>query len=472
MAADTEKLGSATMAELQGMVDAAARASGAVGAQVSVIVGDRRSDFVYGSANAELNIPMTVDTVTQVGSVTKVFNAALIVALAEEGKVGLDVPVVKYIPDLKLADERAQNTVTLRQLLSMSSGLDNGPYKPLKGLNALAEYVSGLRDIPQVFPPGTGYGYSNAGICVAGYVAQKVTGEAWDTLIRERIFEPAGLQHAITLAEDLPYFRVSVGHLPAQNGKAATVLRPWYISQGMGPAGSTLAMSAHDLASFGQIFVNGGKAGNGTRVLSETAVKTMMTPTTDVPIAVPVWGVGDKWGLGPNMSKWGDKVVWGHAGGNRSGVSQLLWLPERHAVLAFVLNAPGALDGFSTRMFGGFSQAVFGVSGPKLSPPDPPLHVAEPKRFVGTYVRYGMRYEITAEADRLHYKQINLGLGTPGEVLGVLIEGDLISLGGDRFMVKIPAVPDGGLPLAFFGRDSAGRALNLVDPMFAARRVD
>src|SRR6185437_9227995 len=251
MAADTEKLGSATMAELQGMVDAAARASGAVGAQVSVIVGDRRSDFVYGSANAELNIPMTVDTVTQVGSVTKVFNAALIVALAEEGKVGLDVPVVKYIPDLKLADERAQNTVTLRQLLSMSSGLDNGPYKPLKGLNALAEYVSGLRDIPQVFPPGTGYGYSNAGICVAGYVAQKVTGEAWDTLIRERIFEPAGLQHAITLAEDLPYFRVSVGHLPAQNGKAATVLRPWHISQGMGPAGSTLAMSAHDLASFG-----------------------------------------------------------------------------------------------------------------------------------------------------------------------------------------------------------------------------
>ena len=70
-----QKIGGATIAELQRIVDAAAARSGAVGVQVSVILGNQRADFVAGTANAELGLPMTVQTVIQVGSTTKVLNA-------------------------------------------------------------------------------------------------------------------------------------------------------------------------------------------------------------------------------------------------------------------------------------------------------------------------------------------------------------------------------------------------------------
>lgn len=227
------------------------------------------------------------------GSVGKVLNAAIVVSLAEEGKLALDEPVVKYVPDLRIADRRAQQSITLRQLLSMSSGLDLGPYTELgPGAEGLAKYVASLGTLRQAFPPGQGFGYSNAGI--SGYAAQLVSGESWDTLVRKRIFEPAGLKHAVTLAADLPYQRVSLGYVPAKGGKSASVIRLWYITQSQAPAGSTLAMSAHDLASFGQLFLNGGKTANGTRVLSEKAVNTMMTSTTDVPVAVATFGLGKK----------------------------------------------------------------------------------------------------------------------------------------------------------------------------------
>jgi hypothetical protein len=161
----------------------------------------------------------------------------------------------------------------------------------------------------------------------------------------------------------------------------------------------------------------------------------------------------------------------GHAGGTRCGASQLVWLPQKRGVLAFALNTLAAFDVFTTRMLGDFSHAIFGVSAPTLVLPKPPLRIDNCKRFVGTYVRNGMRYEIREKGGRLHYQETYLGLGVPGEVLGVVVEGDLTSLGGDRFLVMRPA-PAYGIPIASFGDDGQGRAANLVVPNFATRRVN
>src|SRR5689334_5305166 len=81
------RIGTATVEQLRRIVNHAAAASGAVGVQVSVILGDHRADFAWGSANAELGTPMTTETVVQIGSVTKVFNAAMIMTLVDEGKL-------------------------------------------------------------------------------------------------------------------------------------------------------------------------------------------------------------------------------------------------------------------------------------------------------------------------------------------------------------------------------------------------
>src|SRR5262249_54303227 len=107
-----DRIGKTTVAELQRIVDRAASASGAVGVQVSGILGDARADFVAGSANVELGTPMTPETVIQIGSTTKVLNAAMIMTLVEQGVLDLEKPVKTWLPDLKLADQTAAESIT------------------------------------------------------------------------------------------------------------------------------------------------------------------------------------------------------------------------------------------------------------------------------------------------------------------------------------------------------------------------
>lgn len=463
--------------ELQAMVNDAVASSGAIGAQVSVISGDERIDLCAGLANLELNSPMTADTISQVGSVTKVFNASLVMTLVEENKLDLDTPVIQYVPNLRLPDTEALNTLTLRHLLSMSSGLDQGPYHEHgRGEDALARFVDAMGDIPQLFPPGQGFGYSNAGTNIAGYVAERVTGVGWDALIRRRILDPAGLAHSTTLAEELPFYRVSVGHSRAQNGQPAKVVRPWYITRSQGPSGSTLTMNAHNLASFGQIFINNGKAADGRRVLAESSVKTMMTPHTDVPVGASLVCIGEKWGLGPSMDRWGNTVVWGHAGGNRSGSSRFSWLPDKRGVLSTVVNTVDADEGFTTRILQDVSRAVFGV-GPSLpAAVEPVVRLENPERFIGQFERYGTRHEITEEAGRLRFRQFSLGSGKVAEALGLIYDTALTPLGGDRFLMETPGsgtlpVPIQQCVLGFYGADAQGRATNMATPFLASRRT-
>lgn len=459
-------IGRSTTAQLQRIVDKSAAESGAVGGQVSVIVGSQRADFVFGSANAELRLPMTPDTVIQIGSTTKVFNAALIMTLVDQHRLDLDTPIVQYMPRFHVADPKARTTITLRHLLSMSSGLDNGPYTQFRnGDEALGSYVDSLRTLPQVFAPGQGFGYSNAGTSIAGRVAEVVTGESWDALLRARILEPIGLAHTVTLAEDLPFQRVSVGHLAAKSGQAGAVVRPWYITTAQGPAGSTLAASAHDVAEFAALFVNDGVAGNGRRVLTHASIAAMMTPTAPSP-----GGDFIAWGVGPSLMRWGDTDVWWHPGGNQSGVSMLYWIPDRHAVLAVLINTPAAAAKFFTAISGSFAQAVFGIAAAQAKPPAAPIVVANAQRFVGVYAHTGARYEVSQSGPKLHLQMSMRYEGAlEDEPAAAASDGDLIALGGDRFLLP---TPDGGYEsVSFFGSTKDGRAEDLIAPYFAARRV-
>jgi CubicO group peptidase (beta-lactamase class C family) len=464
-AADTP-IGRSTTAQLQRIVDKAAAESGAVGGQVSVIVGSQRADFVFGSANAELHLPMTSDTVIQIGSATKVFNAALVMTLVEQHRLELDVPIVQYMPRFHVADPKARTSITLRQLLSMSSGLDNGPYTQFgNGDEALASYVDSLRTLPQVFAPGKGFGYSNAGTSIAGRVVEVVTGDSWDAALRTRILAPAGLMHTVTLAEDLPFQRVSVGHMPGKGAQPPSVVRPWYITRAQGPAGSTLAASAHDVAEFGALFVNDGVAGNGQRVLSRASIAAMMTPTAPSP-----GGDFIAWGVGPSLTRWHNTNVWWHPGGNQSGVSMLYWIPEQHAVLATVMNTPAAAGKFFQAISGSFAQSVFGISAADIAAPATPIAVPNPQRFTGVFVHSGARYEVSQSGSKLHFQMSMRYEGAlEDEPPAAMSDGDLVALGGDRFLLPSP---DGGFEsVSFFGSTKDGRAEDLIAPYFAARRV-
>lgn len=474
---DTARIGTSTIGRLQQIVNDAAIASGAVGVQVSVILGDRRADFVWGTANVELGTPMTAETVVQIGSVTKVFNAALVLTLVDEGRLSLDEPVRTYVPDLDLADAEAERTITLRQLLSMTSGLDNGPYtRHGGGDDALARYVASLGALPQAFAPGTAWGYSNAGTSVAGHAAERVTGRNWDVLLRQRILAPTGLTHSVTLPEELPYYRVSVGHVQRSDGKGPMVIRPLYLGANMaraqGPAGSTLTMSAHDLATFGQLFLRKGRAASGTRVLSEASVTTMMTPVVSVPSRTSGQG---HWCVGFERDEWSGTPVFGHPGGNQSGGSYLKVLPERDGVLVVVVNTPAAQGSFSEKIFDAFGGAVFNATPAKPARPAAPVPLDNPERYTGTYVMMGTTYQVTID----HGALVMTVTGTPDHTtsmpehpywVGSATVHKLVPVRRDAFVMESSTGVAGG-DVGFSGDDGRGRATILVAPYFPARRV-
>jgi CubicO group peptidase (beta-lactamase class C family) len=150
----------------------------------------------YGMANREWNIPHSVDTRFRVGSITKQFTAALILQLVSEGKVDLEAPLSRYVPEYpaKVADR-----VTVHQLLTHTSGIrsytsmpnfrkdaSRDPYTPV-------EFLKFFADEPLDFEPGDKFQYNNSGYLLLGVIIEKATGKSYAEELKERIFGPLGM---------------------------------------------------------------------------------------------------------------------------------------------------------------------------------------------------------------------------------------------------------------------------------------
>jgi CubicO group peptidase (beta-lactamase class C family) len=158
----------------------------------------------FGSANMEWNIPNQTDTKFRLGSISKQFTAFLIVKLAEEGKIKLDVPITTYLPDYPKA---SGDKVTIHHLLTHTSGIPNytslpnffkdksrNPYTP-------QEFVKTFWDLPLEFTPGEKFNYSNSGYFLLGYIIEKVSGKSYEQYLQENILTPlkmvnSGYDHA------------------------------------------------------------------------------------------------------------------------------------------------------------------------------------------------------------------------------------------------------------------------------------
>ncbi len=139
---------------LDDLCAAAAADLGVAGAQIAV--GDRtvRAAGTAGTANARLGTPVRPDTLFQIGSTTKVNTAVLVLQLVDAGLLDVDPPVAGHLPDMPLAADGRWNEITPRQLMSMTSGLDNGPYTDTgRGDDCVARYVDLLAEVPMFSNP-------------------------------------------------------------------------------------------------------------------------------------------------------------------------------------------------------------------------------------------------------------------------------------------------------------------------------
>lgn len=455
-------------ARLQALLDETARALGVVGAQLAAFDGQTLHQLATGLANRERNLPVTTDTLFQIGSTTKVFNAALVMTLVDGGILDLDKPVRTWIPEFRLPDPAAADRITLRQLLSMSSGLDNGPYQAYgRGDDAVVRYVASLAEIPLVFEPGTGFGYSNAGSNVAGLAAQQAGGRNWETLLAERVLRPLGLRQSANFAEDLLFHPVALGYRYREGSSEPARVPVWGLPRSMAPAGGTLCCSAGDLVRFARMFLNDGLAPDGTRVLSQAAVRTMHTPQVTLPARL----IAQRWCTGPYWKQWGEFEIYGHSGTNSGGSSVLLWCPARRVAIATIANVPNQGYPLADRIFNTVFPELFGITKPVLPTPATitPASVSL-LRYLGRFEAWNTAVTFGDEGGRL-IARVYSG-GATGPDARPSMTSELIPMGGDRFLPADPAMGGNrGWDVAFWGTDPLGRATHFLNGVFAMRRV-
>ena len=152
----------------------------------------------FGLSNVELQVPVRPETVFQSGSVGKQFTATAVMMLVEEGKVGLDDPLVKYFGDAPAA----WKDVTVRELLSHTAGFGDYPENyDFRQDWPEDKQLKLVESTPLRFPPGTSWEYSNFGYVTLGLLIHRVTGEFYGDFLQQRIFQPLGMTTTRIISE-------------------------------------------------------------------------------------------------------------------------------------------------------------------------------------------------------------------------------------------------------------------------------
>lgn len=331
---------------------------------------------------------VTPETVFPLGSITKAYTATLVLQLVDEGRVELDSPIGEHLPELTFAEEAPAGAVTIRRLLTHTSGIDGDLFADTgRGDDCLARYVSACRELAFVHPPGALHSYCNAGYSLLGRLVEVLRGEVWDRVLEERLLVPMGATATTSLPERSILHAVALGHVPDASGRPVRATT-WSLPRSNGPAGLLVADAA-DVARFAMVHLAAGVAPGGARVLSPGSVAAMQTGAV-----VPPADVGERYGLGWILFDGWPRDLVGHDGSTIGHTARLRLVPELGAVVVVLANtkAPGRLhDELVADVLAEFSGAAWrptGVAGPRGAPP---LATGD---VVGRYARRGLDVEI------------------------------------------------------------------------------
>ncbi|MDN4171869.1 serine hydrolase [Nocardioides sp. SOB77] len=364
---------------------------------------DEQIVATHGVLNLRTGAPVTADSVFQIGSITKVWTATVVMQLVDEGLVELDAPVVEVLPELRLADPDVTKQVTLRHLLTHTSGIDGDVFTDTgRGDDCLEKYVALLQDQTQNHPLGATWSYCNAGFSVLGRVIEVVTGTTWDQALRDRLFGPLGMRHALTLPEEALLEAAAVGHVTEDGRKQPASV--WQLPRSLGPAGLVTATAA-DVLAFARLHLAEGLAADGTRVLAEESARAMAAHQADLP---DVHSLGDSWGLGWIRFGWDGRRVFGHDGNTIGQAAFLRVLPEAGLAVTLLTNNDGARDLYEDLYRELFAELAGVAMPPRLVPPTPPADV-DLAPYLGTYERAGVRMEVLDGAEGPRLKVTVLG---------------------------------------------------------------
>ncbi|WP_294086749.1 serine hydrolase [Sphaerobacter sp.] len=346
----------------------------------------------YGVASLETGFPVRPDTLFQIGSISKVYTATLAMQLVEEGKLSLDTPVIEYLPDLKLADADAQRTITMRHLLTHTSGLEGDRFDDYgNGDDALAKAIAEFHTLRQWTAPGELWTYCNSGFYLAGRVIEQILGQTFEQAMRERVFQPLGMEHSFFFAYEAIVYPVAVGHTQVAPGSAEhKVARLYPLPRVVNAAGGIIANVA-DLLRFAAFHMSDGTVG-GKQVLTAESIAAMQEQQVKAGNFAEAYGIG--WSL---HTVDGVKVV-SHGGSTNGFQAQLALVPSRRFAIAILTNADrGAAAHRDIQRW-----ALEHELGLRHADPEPitlPAEVLE--RVTGTYKRPHSTITLSVDEGRL-----------------------------------------------------------------------
>jgi len=282
-----------------------------------------------GLADREKKIPNTLDTQFRLGSMNKMFTAVAALQLIEKGKLALEDPIIKPLPDYPNQDLASK--VTVRHLLTHTGGTGDifGPEydKNRLSLRALADYVKLYGARPLKFEPGARWEYSNYGYLLLGFIIEKVSGQSYYDYVRQNIFRPAGMTSTGSLPEEEKVAQRATGYLKDEGAWAPnTKTLPWR-GTSAGDGYSTVG----DLLRFAQALAS-------HRILS--------APWLEEATKEQAQGQGGKgYGYGFGTGNEGGVQFFGHGGGAPGMNGVLRVYPESGTVVAVLSNLdPPAAD--------------------------------------------------------------------------------------------------------------------------------
>ncbi len=341
-------------------------------AAIGVLHDAEITDFAVGVKNLSTEEPATTDTIYQCGSMTKTWTALAFMQLVDEGKFGLDEPVRTYLPGFKVADPEVSAKVTPRHLLNHTNGIEEDFGDPGEDDDVYERMVDNIASAPQVHPLGYTHGYSAAlGYAILARIMEVIDDKRWDDILKDHLFDPLGLTGTSSWREQVDQDRAATGHLIRSLEEGPIVSPVAYLPRAYGPGGNVNS-TAREVLTMAHVFLNGGKAPNGTRIVSAEAIREMMESRVPIP---------DPYMFGPGQS------------------ARLRILPDSNLAISMLANG-GPRDSFYRKVFNAILADFGAVTIPDLPKPDPTLKL-DLSKYEGAYERPGARYEVEAEGGKL-----------------------------------------------------------------------
>lgn len=359
-----------------------------------------------GWRDVEARLPITPDTLFGLGSVGKSFTCVALLQLEEAGKLRLEEPVVRYLPEFRTPDPEATRAITLHHLMTHTAGLPGLPMTwwtakghiladpdlvgtPLRAmaeeapwLRTPADFIGAMAEYPYqlIGAPGQVMNYSNEGYALLGFIVERVSQMGYREYITERIFRPAGMSRSTMLTDEVAGMENAAtlyDRKQLEGGESQVCRSPvWWsdpVAYGAGDHTSTIS----EMLRYMEIFRTGGLV-EGERILSEQSVQRMIHPHVQV---LPGQGYG--YGLMTTRDSHGITTI-GH-GGSWKGVSaDVLLQPETGLTSVALTNLQGMPAAAMNRA------ALYAANGlpPETAPHlynEYPVTAAGLLRYAGSY---------------------------------------------------------------------------------------